>query len=196
MDLWNCEQPARLWISVPAWIDSDISPATIAAIVQGGCESGAYMPACYYHQASETMHEFGDEVLQYVTDSLGDLPKLPDDISWSGVAVHFLTMAVDLWAMTAEQELEFCDENLPSDAELFLSDARGQYIPRDFAESVRRELVSGVSEEDWNILLAGPDHEWYWEAWNSVEQSAVIDDGNRKFRLYQDGDLWLVPVTD
>jgi hypothetical protein len=196
MDLWNCEQPARLWIDVPEWIDQEITPSTIAAIVQGGCESGAYMPAVTYWDASQTMSEFGDEVLQTVVDSLGDLPKLPEDVSWSGIAVHFLSMAVDLWATSAEQELEFADENLPSDAELFLNDSRGIYLPRDFAESVRFELVTGINANDWDVLLAGPEHELYWDVWSDCLDDVVIDDGNRKFRLYQDGDLWLVPVRD
>ena len=38
-----------------------------------------------------------------------------------------------------------------NDAILLLSDARGQYIPRDFAREVKRECVTGVTEEDWAI---------------------------------------------
>lgn len=78
---------------------------------------------------------------------------------------------------------------------LWLSDARGIYIPRDFAQSFadRSKHVSGVSEEEWQILEQ-PDHEHYWDVWNDVEQSAIVTDENGvKFRLYQDGDLWLVP---
>jgi hypothetical protein len=88
------------------------------------------------------------------------------------------------------------DEMDLSNAELFLDSNRGIYIPRDFAEQVRHELVENVTAEDWDILQAGPDHELYWDVWNDVEQKAVIDDGNRKFTLYQDGDLWLVPLDD
>ena len=42
---------------------------------------------------------------------------------------------------------------------LWLSDARGVYIPRDFANSFsnRAKDVTGVSDEDWAILEAGPD---------------------------------------
>ena len=49
---------------------------------------------------------------------------------------------------------------------LWLSDARGIYIPRDFASSFadRAKSVSGVTDEDWAILEEGPDHDWYWEA--------------------------------
>jgi len=81
---------------------------------------------------------------------------------------------------------------------LWLSDARGIYIPRDFATSFadRAKNVSGVSDENWAILEAGPDHEHYWEAWQEVEQNAVItDDNGVKFRIHQDGDCWLVPES-
>jgi hypothetical protein len=82
-----------------------------------------------------------------------------------------------------------------SDMLLWLSDARGQYIPRDFANSFanRAEHVVGVKDEDWAILEAGPDHEWYWEAWNDVCDNAVITAGGERYRVWQDGDCWLVP---
>lgn len=79
---------------------------------------------------------------------------------------------------------------------LWLSDARGVYIPRDFAQSFanRAKSVSGVSDDNWEILEAGPEHEWYWEAWSEVEQSAIItDDEGNKYTIWQNGDCWLVP---
>jgi hypothetical protein len=84
---------------------------------------------------------------------------------------------------------------------LWLSDARGVYIPRDFATSFadRAKHVSGVTDEDWSILEQGPysaSNESYWDVWNDVCDSATVtdDDGN-VFRVWhQDGDCWLVPV--
>ena len=79
---------------------------------------------------------------------------------------------------------------------LWLSDARGIYIPRDFANSFvdRDKHVQNVSEENWQIL-EDPDHEWYWEAWDEVLQNAVVtDDEGTRFTLHQDGDLWLIPA--
>jgi hypothetical protein len=78
---------------------------------------------------------------------------------------------------------------------LWLSDARGIYIPRDFANSFvdRSKHVQNVTEEDWAIL-EDPDHEWYWEAWDEVLQNAVVTDNEgTRFRLSQNGDLWLIP---
>ena len=84
-----------------------------------------------------------------------------------------------------------------NDAVLFLTDARGVYIPRDFATSVVRECVTGVTDDQWKVLETGPDHEWYWETWDTVEQNAVIKDPVSKvnYTLYQDGDVWLIPQT-
>ena len=84
---------------------------------------------------------------------------------------------------------------LPEGAELLLDDARGQYIPQNFAEIVKREWVEGVDREQWAILEAGPEHEWYWETWDEVLNSAVLirSPSGEKFTLYQDGNLWIIP---
>lgn len=79
---------------------------------------------------------------------------------------------------------------------LWLNDARGVYIPRDFATCFtdRAANVSGVSDEDWSILEAGPDHKLYWDTWDDVLNNAKVTDANGvKFTLHQDGDLWLIP---
>lgn len=83
------------------------------------------------------------------------------------------------------------------DMVLWLSDSRGVYIPRDFAKSFadRDKNVSGVSDEDWLVLEAGPEHEQYWDTWTKAEQNAIItDEEGVKYSLWQSGDLWLVPV--
>ena len=109
--LWNHEEPITELtdrITPPGWIDPDISPSTVAAILQGGCESGAYMPAVTYHEALETMHRHGDSldgVLQYLEDTLGELPTIPDDVSWSGLACFYVSCAVECWAADIEDEL-------------------------------------------------------------------------------------------
>lgn len=79
---------------------------------------------------------------------------------------------------------------------LWLSDTRGVYIPRDFANSFidRAKHVAGVDDETWAVLETGPDHEWYWEAWQDVCDDALItDDKGIKYTVHQDGDCWLIP---
>jgi hypothetical protein len=77
--------------------------------------------------------------------------------------------------------------------QLFISDASGIYIPQRFAEEVDRSKVSGVGDEEWEILLSGPSNEDYWDVWDEVECFAIIRDKGTSYFLYQDGDLWLIP---
>jgi hypothetical protein len=88
------------------------------------------------------------------------------------------------------------DTQIPDGSILLLSDARGIYQPRDFAQEVKRECVANVSDADWQTLLDGPDGESYWDAWSDVCDRAVVTapDTGVKYTIYQDGDTWLVPV--
>jgi len=107
----NYPQPEP--VKVPAWIDQDISPATIAAVNQSDCASGAYMPAVEYYTAGMTMACHGDDVLQYLEDMTGELPTPPQDICWSGLAVHYLSRAVETFcAVNADLENWEDDEPL------------------------------------------------------------------------------------
>ena len=93
-------------LGVPAWIDQDLTTADVAAIVEGGCASGAYMPAVTYATARATMAEHGDEVIQFIDDHIGELPAPPIGSSWSGISVHYLSLAVELWVSGAAAEIE------------------------------------------------------------------------------------------
>lgn len=79
--------------------------------------------------------------------------------------------------------------------ECYLDSARGIYIPQAFAKQTRHECVKGVSAEDWEILVAGPDGEYYWDTWSDVLDNATLTDPQTGFvyRLEQDGDLFLIP---
>src|SRR5215472_15024754 len=82
------------------------------------------------------------------------------------------------------------------DMMLWLADNRGVYIPQHFAESFanRAKSVRGVDDETWATLEAGPDHEWYWEAWAEVcDLATVTDEHGNEYFIYHDGDCWLVP---
>lgn len=103
--LWNYDETIAHLVDVPAFIEQDITGSDVAAIIQGGCASGAYMPAVTYHTARETMNEHGDDVLQFIEDACGEIPKLPETTSWSGVAVFYLSAAVELWASGIHDEL-------------------------------------------------------------------------------------------
>ena len=89
-------------------------------------------------------------------------------------------------------------------SKLLLSDSRGVYIPRDFAQDFRIVGVDGVTEaeshawrgieaKDVETLQKGPEEEWYWEAWDSVLNDAYyVDSNGTRWTLHQNGDLWAV----
>ena len=75
---------------------------------------------------------------------------------------------------------------------LLVSDSHGVYVPQVFASNFDLSLWNGIRPEDIETIEAGPDHEWYWDAWNDILSSAeYVTEGNT-YRLHQDGDLWAV----
>lgn len=107
-EIWNCETEVSdlLNITQPEWIAYPLTAMDIASICQGGCASGSYMPAVTYNRAIDTMARYGDEVLEYIDDVLGELPKFRSDVSWGGLCCIFLSLAVELWAGDVMAQLE------------------------------------------------------------------------------------------
>ena len=112
-EIWNDERAISDVLAeelVPAWIDADITPSDVIAIVKGGCASGAYMPAVTYHTARKIMDEHGDQaegVLDYLEEVYGDdMPRPEPSESWAGMAVFYLSAAVEGWASAMLQSLE------------------------------------------------------------------------------------------
>ena len=89
------------------------------------------------------------------------------------------------------------DDILSPNALLLVSDGFGVYIPQAFTERVNFERVRNVDPADWAIIAKGPtdDNPDYWEAWDCILSDADItaDDGS-VYYLWQDGDLWAVPM--
>lgn len=79
---------------------------------------------------------------------------------------------------------------------LLLSDARGIYIPQNFVESClepKEGHWTGVADWARGECAAGPDTDGYWDAWDDILNRAIYHAPNGdEFRLYQDGDLWLL----
>ena len=112
-DLWDNQEPITdLDITVPRWIDQDITPCDVASIMQGGCASGAYMPAVTYHKALATMTEHGDDIFAYLEDGLGELPDTANCTSWPGLACFYVSCAVEMWAHSVESEIDTAIEGV------------------------------------------------------------------------------------
>lgn len=85
--------------------------------------------------------------------------------------------------------------NLPETAVLLVTSQAGVYVPREFALEFAEAIKPGtVTDDDLQTLASGPDAEWYWEAWETVHNNAVlIDKIGGKWVLWQDEDLWAIP---
>ena len=81
-----------------------------------------------------------------------------------------------------------------AECECLLDGHRGIYIPQNFAEN--HGEAWGVSEEDRSILLAGPDHEFYWDTWSDVLDTATLQYNGKTWHLHQDSDLFAVVYRD
>lgn len=75
--------------------------------------------------------------------------------------------------------------------QLLITDASGIYIPKEFITGF--DGWTGITREDRAVLVFGPDHEWYWESWEAVCNSAkYIKDGHTWSLNQNDGDLWAI----
>ena len=86
------------------------------------------------------------------------------------------------------------DEWQEADIGVLFDSASGIYIPLRFAEEMDRHYVQwDATDEDWTALLAGPDHESYWDVWQDVLDNARLVMRDKKLvRLFQDGDVFYV----
>lgn len=117
--LWNSgEVKAAEYVEVPVWIDQGIYCYDVAAICQGGCESGAYMPAVTYYEAQKIMNEHADSVIRFLENQ--GYEKAEFDFSnqtWGCFCVQLLSLAVDTWAYSIAEELAEALEAEQEDAE-------------------------------------------------------------------------------
>ncbi len=77
---------------------------------------------------------------------------------------------------------------------LLLDGHHGVYIPQLFAQQCTAEQHWKYSDEDRAILLAGPDYDEYWDAWDSVLNEAYWIDpkSGNKYYIDQNDDLWMI----
>lgn len=68
--------------------------------------------------------------------------------------------------------------------------AYGVYIPQLFAEKAN-DLEFNLPEDTRSILLEGPDHPEYWEAWDEV-LNMEWKTGRDIYSLHHDMDLYMV----
>lgn len=84
--------------------------------------------------------------------------------------------------------------NPDQDAKLLLSDSHGTYIPQIYCSDITEEDCEdlSISWEDVKVCQQGPDSELYWDAWQSILDSAEYEEDRIMWRLVQNSDLFAV----
>lgn len=80
--------------------------------------------------------------------------------------------------------------------ELLLDGLRGIYLPQKFAEIYGKEW--GVSPEDMEVLLNGPDHQDYHAVWDFIITTSILMTDGIIYALEEDeeGNLFKVEWGD
>jgi len=82
---------------------------------------------------------------------------------------------------------------------ILLADSHhGVYIPQFTVKDHLNHPAwdwSEVSQDDVQAVLAGPDGDWYWEAWENIMGTVIVtDDQGTRYNIMYNEDLWLVPT--
>ena len=77
-------------------------------------------------------------------------------------------------------------------SKLLITDAQGVYIPQLFCQNFDIQAWGlRQVDSDVDVCLAGPDEEWYWEAWDAIQRKAKHKDKyGCEWHLEQEGDLF------
>ncbi len=80
--------------------------------------------------------------------------------------------------------------------EVLIDSATGIYLPQEFGEAFGEYIINRKDLSEDLETLRDPEHEWYWEAWDSVLSSTILkgDDGTLyHLTLTENGDLLAIP---
>ena len=84
------------------------------------------------------------------------------------------------------------------DVVLLADSHHGVYIPQLVVQGELNNPLwnwSECSNEDIQAVLNGPEDEWYWHAWNNIEQYVKITDAEGvEYFLCHNEDLWAIPT--
>lgn len=67
------------------------------------------MPAVTYNTALLVMNEHGDGILEFIEGNMGEIPAPKQGESWAGMAVYYVSMAVELWVGGVVPQFELYD---------------------------------------------------------------------------------------
>jgi len=154
---------------------------------------------------------WSSDLLQWFSAHLSRLSDCDEALEEMGSSVSSVSDALEMgFRRAAESVLSVLiseiEENRSSvfnpetDSRLLLSDSHGIYIPQMYCQGISKEEARELSLDWWAVETCqhGPGEEFYWEAWQSILDSAeIMEPASLKeeesvWRLVQKGDLWQV----
>ena len=84
------------------------SVSELQSLIQSGCAANAH-GSVFYHNAAECMARHGDDVLEYIEDTLGKLTTIEAGTSWNQIASEYLSTAIELWCGNFANDLDGVD---------------------------------------------------------------------------------------
>ena len=121
-------------------------------------------------------------------------------IQIKGIDVGTNWLSIDENQLQAIKQIIIGEQPKEKAVTLLLSDARGQYIPRDLISDDHGQSVNLKNCEIWHIDendatdLLDPENESYLDTWDRVLFNSYAEIAGDIFTLHQDGDLWAVCV--
>lgn len=77
------------------------------------------------------------------------------------------------------------------EAILLINSANGKYIPQNLGELAQKNNWN-ISKDDLEILQY-TDNEWYWDTYNDILNSLIVEVDGQKYTLLHSEDVWLIP---
>lgn len=104
------EEAFRLWLKSwqPSWLIHEIDLSDVFSIYQGGCASGAFIPAVTYHIAEAWFNTHSEDMLQYVRDNDSNLVFNFNELPFSEFCTRICASAVEYFVF---ELVNILDEN-------------------------------------------------------------------------------------
>jgi hypothetical protein len=211
----------RLSSSAPSWGQScireahdeelpndsryDLISSCLEALAEGSFDDEEEAREALYDLSRDLLPCYTEELLQWFSARCSRLSSCDEALESGRVAeCTVYELLSEGWRVDCEETLSSLISSLEeerlsifnpdTDCQLLLSDSHGRFIPQLYCSDISEDDCEdfSISWEDVKLCQSGPDEELYWEAWQSICDSASWEENGSMWRLLQSGDLWAV----
>jgi hypothetical protein len=177
----------------------------LEALAQGSFDDEEEAREALYDLSRDLLPCWTEELLSWFSARCSRLSSCDDALESGRVTeCTVYELLSEGWRVAAEETLSSLISSLEeerlsifnpdTDCQLLLGDSHGQFIPQLYCSDISEDDCEdfSISWEDVKLCQSGPDEELYWEAWQSICDSASWEENGSEWRLLQNGDLWAV----